>query len=264
MNTKLRQEILKIVMDEPGRSLQYLCARFDLTQYRLKRVFRHLEREFSGKTLIHDSENGVWIVTVDQGKCLGMEWVGTPAGGYVQCSLGPDFPDGRCWRHSQCENSELTALERRLYYLVGPCEPTTLTVGQLSLTIVEELLANLRGIVPTTFNDRQRKQRLLKALLSGQAFLKWKDAMRRRRTEPKLPPEFAERHRRSSGNSFEFGLKEHFVVLETPPDSTKEQVLKAWRRLARRYHPDTSEGDEEKMKSINRAKDRIFRIRRWD
>lgn len=263
MNTKLHQEILKIIIDEPGRSLQYFCSRFDLTPYRLKRVFRHLERDLSGKTLIHEGKNGVWIVAVDREKCLGMEWAGTRAGGYVQCSRRPDFPDGRCWYHSQIENSELTALERRLSYLVGPCEPTAYAVGQLNLTLVEELLANLQGIVPTTFNDRLRKRRLMKPLLSGLAFLKWKDMMRRRRTEARLPPEFAERHSRSSGNLFEFGLKEHFLVLETPPESTKEQILKAWRRLARRYHPDTGEGDEEKMKVINLAKDRIFRIRRW-
>jgi DnaJ-domain-containing protein 1 len=264
MNGKLHQEILKLIMDEPGTSRKRLRDLFNLTEYRLKRVFRHIGRELSGKILVHDRENGVWIVTLDPKTCLGVEWVGIRAGGYIQCSGKPDFPDRRCWCHSQWENPELTALERRLYCLAGPCDPTPHSVAQVSLTTVEELLANLRMIVPATLNDRNRKQKLMQTLLSGLALAKWKDMMRRRRMEPRLRPEFAERHRRSSGNPFEFGLKQHFLILEVPPESTKEQVLKAWRRLARRYHPDTSTGDEEKMKTINLAKDRIFRIRQWD
>ncbi len=264
MATTLHQKILKIIMDEPGTSWKRLRDLFDLTEYRLKRVLRHINRELSGETVVHDHENGVWIVALDPAKCLGTEWCGIRAGGYIQCSGKPDFPDGRCWRHSQCENSELTALARRLYYVAGPCEPTPYTVGQLSLSTVEELLGSLRMIVPATLHDSNQKQKLMKTLLSGRALAKWKDMMRHRRMEPRFPPEFAERHRRSSVNPFEFGLKQHFLVLEIPPESTKKQVLKAWRRLARRYHPDTGSGDEERMKTINLAKERIFRIRRWD
>ena len=80
----------------------------------------------------------------------------------------------------------------------------------------------------------------------------------------RIPPEFFERHRRSSGNTFDYALKKHFLVLEVASDATRQQVLNAWRRLARRHHPDAAGGDEERMKAINLAKERIFRIKRWD
>jgi uncharacterized membrane protein len=56
------------------------------------------------------------------------------------------------------------------------------------------------------------------------------------------------------------------ILMGIDSDSSKEDTFRAWKRLERIYHPDTSkdDGDEEKMKEINMAKDRIFRIRRWD
>jgi DnaJ-domain-containing protein 1 len=79
-----------------------------------------------------------------------------------------------------------------------------------------------------------------------------------------LPPEFAARHRQSSINPFEYGLKKHFDTLGISSEAKRDDVLKAWRRLARKYHPDAKRGSEEKMKAINLAKERIFRIRKWD
>ena len=46
-------------------------------------------------------------------------------------------------------------------------------------------------------------------------------------------------------------------------DTAKYHYL-AWKRLAKRCHPDREGGDEEKMKAVNLAKERIFRLRRWD
>lgn len=88
--------------------------------------------------------------------------------------------------------------------------------------------------------------------------------IRRHRTEQRIPPEFFDRNRTASSRPMEFSFKRYFIVLEVSPKATKEEVLRAWRKLARQHHPDVEGGDEEKMKEVNDAKDRIFRIRRWD
>jgi len=203
-------------------------------------------------------------VKLDRLRCLGMEWVGAAKGGYVQCSEAPKFPDLRCYRHSTCENPEMTAFERRLYSVAGPMEPTAYILAQLPLVVVHELAEALRDISPLTLRDHTHKERFLAMLHSATVFLRWKEAMRGRERDGWIPPEFASRHRASSGNSYEFSAKQHFVVLQISVEATREEVLKAWRKLSRQYHPDTPHGDEEKMKLVNLAKEKIFRIRGWD
>ena len=48
-----------------------------------------------------------------------------------------------------------------------------------------------------------------------------------------------------------------FTTLNISSDSTEQQVLKAWRALAGKHHPDKN-GDEERMKKLNEAKDRCL------
>ncbi len=261
---KLENKVLKLILDAPGTSKEKLRSLFDLTEYRLKRILRHIEADLPGATLVHHLENGVWIVQIDPAKCLGVDWMGTLRRGYVQCSRRPRFSDGRCWHHSRWEDPEMIAFERRLGYLSGPCEPSPYSLSQLTIIELEELIQALKDIVPKTLMDRNRKNKFMAMLLPALAILRWKDRMRRRRVGHWASPEFAERHRRSSVNLFEFSLRQHFQVLELSSDSTREDVLKAWKKLAKRYHPDTSDGDEEKMKAINSAKERIFKIRGWD
>ena len=260
----LHASILHAIVQEPGTSLKRLGNLFNLTDYRLKRVFRHIEEGLKDQVLVHDQERGVWIVPIDPLRCLGMEWVGEADGGYVQCPDAPKFPDLRCYRHSECENPEMTAFERRVHAVAGPMDPTAYFLAQLPLMVVDELLETIRDISPFTLRDQTRKQRFIAMLQSARAFLKWKEATRGLERDHWIPPEFAARHRASSGNPFEFSLKKHFVVLEVPVEATREEVLKAWRKLSRQYHPDTPGGDEERMKLINLAKERIFRIRGWD
>jgi DnaJ-domain-containing protein 1 len=260
---EMHDQILKLIVDHPGASTESLCRAFHLTEYRLKRVFRHIEADLHDKTIVHDPNHGVWIVEIDSERCLGIDWAANRGGGYVQCEREPEFPDGRCWRHSRCENAEMVAFERQLGYLAGPCEANPYTLSHLSVEQVEELIKALNLIDPATFMQQEQKKRFMAMLLPALAILRWKDQMRRRRTGQTIPPEFAERHRRSSINVFEFALKRHFQALGLSSDSTKEQVLKAWRKLARRYHPDTVDGDEDRMKAINLAKEKIFRIRGW-
>jgi len=130
---------------------------------------------------------------------------------------------------------------------------------------VEELLEALQKIAPMSQRDRVTKRRLLAIILAARAHLRWRDEMRRRRSQYNwIPPEFEERHRRSSVNTYEYSLKKHYLVLEVAETATKEEVLKAWRKMARRFHPDADGGDEEKMKAVNLAKEKIFRIKRWN
>lgn len=237
---------------------------FDLTDYRLNRVFRHIEREMPGSTVAHDKVNGVWVMPIEEDRCSGLDWLGADAGGYVQCPRGPEFPDGRCFRHSRYEGPEMVAFGRKLAYLTGPAEPTPHALCELTLTVVEELVATLIPIEPMTQRDVTNKNRWLAVLKAALATLRWKDLMRRRRMEPRIPFEFQARHRMSSGNTFEYSLNKHFLLLEVTAEATREQVLKAWKRLDKQYHPDAEGGDEERMKAINSAKERIFRLRRWD
>ena len=55
-------------------------------------------------------------------------------------------------------------------------------------------------------------------------------------------------------------MKDPYEVLGVPRDASDEDIKKAYRRLAKQYHPDVNPGDkqaEEKMKEINAAYDAI-------
>jgi len=267
VDMNLEEAVLQFILENPGSLKSVISEAFRLSDYRLHRVFRHINRELDGCCLRHDATNGVWVVNIDSGMCLGHEWVGAGNGGYRQCHEQPLFSDGRCYKHSEFENPELTAFKRRLTYLIGPCDPNPWHLTQMSLDAVEELFQTLRRISPMTQKDFDERIRLLKVIISARAWLKWKDLMRQRGAGNRVPPEFEQRHRSSSVNTFEYSIRKYYVILEISPDSTKEEALRAWKRLAKLYHPDSSAGkasDEEKMKEINYAKDRIFRFRRWD
>ena len=259
----LHEQVLQAIVDGPGTSKQQLCHRFDLNNYRLRRVFNKIDEELSGSALVHDNAHGVWIVEMDPEKCAGTIWVGADDGGSVQCPRPQEFGDGRCYRHSGWENPEMIAFERRLQWVAGPCEATAWTLAQLTMAVLEELAETLAEVHPVTLKQVQQKQRFVQMFRSAIAFVRWKNRTAPRMSGSWIPPEFAERLRRSSGNSFAFALKQHFAALEVSSNATREEVVKAWRRLARRYHPDAEGGDEEKMKLINLAKDRIFRIKGW-
>jgi|SRR5271157_3062791 len=260
----LQERVLKTILERPGTSKKRIARLFDLSSYRLHRVFRHIERDLQGRTLVHHDENGVWVVKMDPGKCMGTLWSGALGGGYSQCSNNPEFPDRRCYEHSVCQNPEMVAFKRKLDYLAGPAEPTAFHLSHLTIAIVENLIERLKKIAPLTRRDRLEKNKFRWLLEAALRTLRWKDQMRQRRSHDRIPHEFFEHHRRSSGNTFEYSLKKHFLVLEVALDATRQQVLDAWRRLARLHHPDAAGGDEERMKAINLAKEKIFRIKRWD
>ena len=55
-------------------------------------------------------------------------------------------------------------------------------------------------------------------------------------------------------------MKDPYEVLGVSRDASDEDIKKAYRRLAKQYHPDVNPGDkqaEEKMKEINAAYDAI-------
>lgn len=260
----LPDQVLRTIQQVPGTTKQELACRFGLSHYRLNRVLRQLSRRLCGQALVHDEEKGVWIVEMDPKKCKGMVWVGVNSGGYRQCTAEPEFADGCCYDHSQCENLEITALMRELAFRAGPRELNAHGISQIGIAGVEDLTARLRKIRPLTRKDGLTKKRVLGSLMAAMALLKWKEQMRRRTREDWIPPELRRRHRESSISPFEYSLKKYFTLLEIRADSTRQEVLAAWRRLARRYHPDIPGGDVEKMKTVNLAKERIFRLRRWD
>lgn len=48
------------------------------------------------------------------------------------------------------------------------------------------------------------------------------------------------------------GLEKYYKILEIGVGSSKENIKKAYRKLAHKYHPDKG-GDEAKMKELNEA-----------
>lgn len=57
-------------------------------------------------------------------------------------------------------------------------------------------------------------------------------------------------------------MKDPYEVLGVPRNASEEEVTKAYRKLAKQYHPDLNPGDEiaaKKMSEINEAYDRIKR-----
>jgi molecular chaperone DnaJ len=47
--------------------------------------------------------------------------------------------------------------------------------------------------------------------------------------------------------------KDYYEILGVPRDASEEEIKKAFRRLAHKYHPDKEGGDEKKFKEINEA-----------
>ena len=55
-------------------------------------------------------------------------------------------------------------------------------------------------------------------------------------------------------------MTDPYKVLGVSPSATDEEVTQAYRKMAKRYHPDLNPGDknaEQKMKEINAAYDQI-------
>jgi len=66
--------------------------------------------------------------------------------------------------------------------------------------------------------------------------------------------------RDSDGSSGKASGKDLYAVLGVPKDATAEQIKKAYRKLARKYHPDVNPGDksaEERFKEVSRAHDAL-------
>ena len=260
---ELKEQILNVLVENRGPSRESLREAFRLNDYRLRKVLLHIEQDLTGKVVISDRENGVWIVPVDTDKCLGMVWLGREEGGYRQCEQAPCFADRRCYEHSEYQNPEMVAFLQYVRYLAGPAKPTAYTLLSLGMVRVEELLDRILGIVPAGKKDRLEREQYVKMLRAAYATLKWRALRSGASQQAEIPFEMWERHRRSSINPFEFSLRKYFETLGIPVESTRDQVVKAWKKLCRLYHPDLERGDEEQMKRINLAKDRIFRIRRW-
>ncbi|MCB0991575.1 MAG: DnaJ C-terminal domain-containing protein [Acidimicrobiales bacterium] len=49
--------------------------------------------------------------------------------------------------------------------------------------------------------------------------------------------------------------KDYYATLGVKPDATAKEITKAYRKLAREYHPDATGGDDEKFKEISAAYD---------
>ena len=59
-------------------------------------------------------------------------------------------------------------------------------------------------------------------------------------------------------SSRDFLEKDFYKVLGVPKDAKADEIKKAYRKLARRYHPDANKGDaaaEERFKEISEAYD---------
>ena len=48
-------------------------------------------------------------------------------------------------------------------------------------------------------------------------------------------------------------MKDYYEILGVPKNASKDEIKRAYRRLAHQYHPDKNEGDEKKFKEINGA-----------
>lgn len=48
-------------------------------------------------------------------------------------------------------------------------------------------------------------------------------------------------------------MNEYYNILQISPGATEEEIKIAYRKMAHKYHPDKPNGDEDKMKAINKA-----------
>ncbi len=260
-------QIMKFIQSRPGTCKTGICNNFGLSEYRLNRAFRNLSREFGDITFVSSHEHGVYCVELDPCRCSGLDWSDGASKGFFQCQNPPKFSDGRCYEHSHVQSSEMAAFGRKLSYCLGPAEPNARNILSLGMTLIEEFREILTAISPLTKLEFESRSSLMDMFNSAYATLKLRERLKDQRTEGfHWRSEFESRHRASSVNPFEYSLRKLFSLLGIASDSSKEETLRAWKKLARIYHPDTSGdgGDEEKMKELNMAKDRIFRIRRWD
>ena len=264
--SEIKDRVLRAINERPGSPEAWFGEQFGLSHYRLNRVFRSIQRDLQRSLIVHDSERGVWLVEIDVSRCLGVNWVGEHAGGFRQCIQSELFPDGRCYEHSQYECEEMVALSRRIHFLTGPRGPTVQTLAESAMETLQELMQVLEGIQPATKRDWQNKARLLRLLMSALVFRETKHRMSVSSEEYEIPYEFRRRHINSSVNPYEFALRKYFVLLRVPANATREDVIRAWKKLALLYHPDVQgeNGDEEMMKAVNEAKDKIFRFRGWE
>ncbi len=258
--------ILTFIRENPGTSRTSILEAFHISEYRLNRALRGLKREHPDIAFPCSHGHGLWVVRLDRSLCLGMEWSAEENGGYVQCNATPTFSDGKCYEHSSCESPEMIGFLRKLSYCMGPREPNPINLLTLGIVQIEELYEALKRITPLTSSEFRARYRLIQMFASAYTTIKWKRRKRTEYSEYHIPPEFAERHRESYINPFEFSLKKLFALFDIPSTATRDETLKAWKKLARLYHPDSfgGIGDEEKMKELNLAKERIFKIRRWD
>jgi hypothetical protein len=264
--SEVQRGIHKILQEKPGTSKQWIADAFGLSTYRLNKVFRCIERDLNGVCIAHEPGKGLWLVEFDPANCSGMVWVGVNEGGFRQCGETALLPDGRCYSHSQYECAEMVALARRINYLAGPGEPCVRSLSMIAEHILQELLADLGEIRPVTLVDQRNRTKFHRILSGALSFRQWKQLNRKQSVENEIPFEFMNRQRNSYRNYFQVMLRKYFLLLRIPDDSGKEEVLKAWKKLALLYHPDLhgEDGDEDMMKSINEAKDRIFSVKGWD
>ncbi|MGB9616083.1 MAG: DnaJ domain-containing protein [Desulfomonilaceae bacterium] len=265
-SSTLEEKVFRAIHERPGSSMEWFGEQFGLSLYRLRRVFRRIQRDLEDAVVVQDPDRGVWIVELDASLCSGVNWVGEDQGGFRQCSDSVLFPDGRCYEHSRYECAEMAALSRRLHFLTGPKDPSVQTLAESAVETLQELLHTLEGIQPATRRDWRNKVRFQRLLMSAVAFKDWKRRMAALSEDDEIPYELRRRHRNSSGSPYEFALRKYFVLLRVPVDAAKEEVLKAWKKLALLYHPDVQgeDGDEEMMKAVNEAKEKIFHLRGWD
>ncbi len=265
-SSALQEKVFQAIHKRPGSSAAWFEEQFGLSLYRLHRIFRRIERDLQGSVIVHDPERGVWIVEIDGSLCSGVNWVGEAEGGFRQCGESVLFPDGRCYEHSCYECEEMVALSRRIHFLTGPKDPSVQTLAESPVETLEELLHTVQGIQPATRRDWRNKTRFQRLLMSALGFKEWKHRRAASFEDDEIPYELRRRHMNSSGNPYEFALRKYFVLLRVPVDAAKEDVLKAWKKLALLYHPDAQgeDGDEEMMKAVNEAKEKIFHLRGWD
>jgi len=48
-------------------------------------------------------------------------------------------------------------------------------------------------------------------------------------------------------------MKDYYKILELDKEASQEDIKKAYRKMSKKYHPDTSQGDDTKFKDVNEA-----------